>query len=71
MKYIHTNFTQLPRLLVDGHIDTTVWNVEDVQFTMNQGISKRPLSNRVRDVIGERDICTAIVVHDRNRIALP
>ena len=69
VEYVHTKFTQLPRLLVDGQIDATVWNVEDVRFTMNQGIRKRRLSKHVRDVIGDRDISAAVVVQKRNRIA--
>ena len=69
VEYVNTNFSQLPRLLVDGRIDATVWNVEDVRFSMNQQISSRPLSKHTREVVDERDICAAVVVQKKNKIA--
>jgi hypothetical protein len=56
-----TNFTQLPRLLLGGQIDATVWNAEDDRFSASSAIYTRPLSPAVQKELGGRDASATLV----------
>lgn len=69
VEYIKTNFTQLPRLFQDGHIDATIWNTEDEKFSGEKDVISKPLPNQVQETIDGKDISAAIVTNKFNKIA--
>lgn len=63
---VRTNFTQLPRLLSDGRIDATVWNAEEIRYSGMDGISSRPLSARVTEIITQSALSACVVISKGN-----
>jgi hypothetical protein len=59
---VRTNFTQLPRLLIDGVIDATIWNTEEIRFLPRQGLLKKPLSDEVKDFVRGKDTTATLIV---------
>jgi len=68
VEFVKTNFSQLPRLLKNGHIDATTWNVEDERFSLLKDTVSNPLPKRVQEIVSGRDISAAIVTRKANKI---
>ncbi len=68
VELVKSNFTQFPRLMIDGKIDATVWNAEETSFAMDDRVKSRPLSEHVLAAIDGRDSRAALVVRGTNSI---
>ena len=55
-------FSQVARLLIEGQVDATIWNTEDLRFNLEPTINNRPLSENVREVVKDRDLSASLVV---------
>lgn len=52
---------QIPRLLRDGHGDAAVWTIDEMRVQWPEGVLDRPLSDAVRERIGDRDTRAVLV----------
>jgi hypothetical protein len=54
-------FMQLPRLLHSDYVDAGIWSIDDMQAHLDNRILHRPLSARVRNLVGDGDTAAALV----------
>ncbi len=54
-------YMQLPRLLQSHYVDAGIWSIDDMQAHLDDRILHRPLSERVRSLVGEGDTAAALV----------
>ncbi len=52
---------QIARLLADGRGDAAVWTIDEMRVRWPDGVLDRPLSETVRDQVGDRDTRAALV----------
>jgi YhfZ C-terminal domain/Helix-turn-helix domain len=52
---------QIARLLAEGHGDAAVWTVDEMRVRWPDGVLDRPLSQSVRDRVGDRDTRAVLV----------
>jgi hypothetical protein len=52
---------QIARLLAGGHGDAAVWTIDEMRVRWPDGVLDRPLSQSVRDQVGDRDTRAALV----------
>jgi hypothetical protein len=55
------SYMQTHRLLKDGYVAAAVWSIDDMEAHLGSQIHDRPLSRKVRDVVGDRDTVAALV----------
>jgi hypothetical protein len=60
-------FSQVTRLLIEGQVDATVWNTEDMRFNLAPTIASRPLSDQVKQIVKDRDLSASLVVRKEDR----
>lgn len=61
VQFVPITYVQIPRHLREGHVDAAVWNLDDMSMHLGDQIAHRPLSEKVRDAVGERTTAAAIV----------
>ena len=52
---------QIARLLAEGHGDAAVWTIDEMRVRWPDGVLDRPLSQGVRDQVGDRDTRAVLV----------
>jgi hypothetical protein len=52
---------QIARLLAEGHGDAAVWTIDEMRARWPDGVLDRPLSQAVRDQLGDRDTRAVLV----------
>ena len=53
--------SQIARLLAEGHGDAAVWTIDEMRVRWPDGVLDRPLSDEVRERIGDRDTRAVLV----------
>lgn len=61
VEYVPITFTQIHRLLREGHVDAAVWTEDDMEGYIGGTIRDRPLSNHVLEQVSGKDTCAALV----------
>ena len=64
--YQQITFSQVARLLIEGQVDASIWNTEDMRFNLAPTISSRPLSEHVNRVVMDRDLSASLVVRQED-----
>jgi len=64
--YQQITFSQVARLMIEGQVDATIWNSEDIRFNLAPTITSRPLSEKVIKVVKDRDLSAALVVRQQD-----
>ena len=52
--------------MIEGQVDATIWNSEDIRFNLAPTITSRPLSEKVIKVVKDRDLSAALVVRQQD-----
>jgi hypothetical protein len=58
---LHIDERDAEDVIAEGHVDAAVWNLDDMSMHLGDRIAHRPLSEKVRDAVGERTTAAAIV----------
>ena len=61
VEYVQVNYTQIYRLLREGHVDAAVWTDDDMKNNVGDVIRKRPLSEEVRAYVDHKDTSAALI----------
>lgn len=61
VEYVQVNYTQIHRLLIEGHVDAAVWTDDDMKDRVGDVIRERPLSEAVRAQVDNRDTSAAMI----------
>jgi hypothetical protein len=61
-------FVQFPRLLKNGDVDAILWTSDQVDAFSAEGISHRPLSRQVMELVGEKSVSAAFVARKGSEV---
>jgi len=61
---------QIARLLGEGHGDAAVWTIDEMKVRWPDGVLDRPLSEAVREHVGDRDTRAVLVGRARDAALL-
>jgi YhfZ C-terminal domain len=62
--------SQIARLLGEGHGDAAVWTIDEMRVRWPDGVLDRPLSESVREQVGDRDTRAVLVGRRRDAAVL-
>lgn len=65
--FIPATYTQYARLLADGAADAAIWDTDEAGLRVSSNIQNRPLSDRVRAIIGDSNTRASFVARSENR----
>jgi hypothetical protein len=60
--FVPATYMQFPRLIAERRAEAVIWDVEEAESRMPSFVQDRPLSQRVLDQIGDRNLRAACVV---------
>lgn len=63
IEYKWGSFVHLARLLKNGDVDATVWTIDQKESYLGPGIQHRPISDRVKELVGEKSISATFVAN--------
>lgn len=66
VEYKVGSYMQISRLLRNGDVDAAIWTVDQADSFLIPGVQHRPISDRVRSIIGEKSIAAAFVARADN-----
>lgn len=61
VEYKPVSYMQTHRLLKDDYVDAAVWSIDDMEAHLGDLIHDRPLSDKVKQEIGDRDTVAVLV----------
>ncbi|MET7640713.1 GntR family transcriptional regulator YhfZ [Streptomyces sp. NPDC005438] len=67
LKWVEASYMQLPDLFARGEVDATVWNLDEVQGRMGEGVDVLPLSDEILGELSLRNARAAIVGRAEDR----
>jgi hypothetical protein len=67
VEYHQVTLMQIGRHLLEGFVDAAIWNFDHMEPLLNDNISSRPMSPKVRALIGDRDTSAAVVIRSRSK----